>query len=129
MVVTVRRQRPFGLRSADLTASPQAPVWAPAREPHPAANSRRSCLPVHRYPLRTLPGAEAPPANLGRRAFPRRPATHGPAWRRLAPGRRRRRLAVTAARDARASRHFKAADRGRRARFLGADDFLQSTAL
>ena len=76
-----------------------------------------------------FPRAEAAPADLGRRAFPRRAATHRPAWRRLAPGRRRRRLAVAAARDARASRHLEAADRGRGARFLGADDLLQGAAL
>jgi hypothetical protein len=40
-----------------------------------------------------------------------------PAWRRLAPGRRRRCLAAAAARDTRASRHAEAADRGRGARF------------
>ena len=86
-------------------------------------------LPVLRYTLRTVPGAEAAPADLGRRAFARRVAAHRPAWRRLAPGRRGRRLAVAAARDARASRHAEAADRGRGARFLGADDLLQGAAL
>jgi Luciferase-like monooxygenase len=81
-------------------------------------------LPILRYPVRTIPDPEALPANLGRRAFSRRPATHRPAWRWLAPGRRRRRLAVTATRDARASRHLEAADRGRGPRFFGADDLL-----
>src|SRR5580704_15323326 len=90
---------------------------------------RWSFLPILRYPLRTFPGAEAAPADLGRWAFPGRAATYGPAWRWLAPGRRRRRLAVAAERDARPSRHPEAADRGRGARFLGADDLLQGTSL
>ena len=85
-----------------------------------ARQLRRPVLPLRRYSLRTLPGAEAAPADLGRRAFPRRPAPHRPAWRWLASGRRRRGLAVAAARDARASGHPEAADRGRGARFLGA---------
>src|SRR5436309_11270287 len=94
-----------------------------------AGKLRGPVLPIFRYPLRTLPGADAASADLGRRAFPRRPAAHGPAWRRLAPGRRRRRLAVAAARDAHASRHLETAERDRGARFLGADDLLQGTAL
>ena len=83
-----------------------------------------SFLPILRYPVRTLALTEAAPANLGRWAFPRCAQTHGPAWRRLAPGRRRRRLSITATRDARASRHLEAVDRGRGTRFLGADDLL-----
>src|SRR5215831_8120723 len=70
-------------------------------------------LPIRRHPLRTLPGAEAAPANLGWRAFPRRVAPHSPTWRWLAPGWRRRRFSVAAARDESASRHAEAADRGR----------------
>ena len=46
---------------------------------------RRSFLPILRYPLRTFPGAEAAPADLGRWAFPGRAATYGPAWRWLHP--------------------------------------------
>jgi hypothetical protein len=38
-----------------------------------ARQLRRSLLPLFRYPLRTLPGAEAPPADPGRRAFTGRP--------------------------------------------------------
>jgi hypothetical protein len=60
-------------------------------------------LPILRYPVRTIPGAETVPANLGRRAFSRRSAAHRPVWRWLAPSRRRRRLAVTAKRCARIS--------------------------
>ena len=58
-----------------------------------------------------------------------RAALRRTAWRWLAPGRRRRRLTVTAARDARASRHAEAADRSRAAKFLDADDLLQGAAL
>lgn len=47
-----------------------------------------------------------------RRAFPCRIAPHRPAWRRLAPARRDRRLAIAATGDAGASRHLEAADRG-----------------
>src|SRR5215211_4259205 len=94
-----------------------------------ARQLRRPVLPVLRYSLRTVSGAEAAPADLGRRAFPRRPATHGQAWRWLASGRRRRRLAATAARAARPSRDPEAADRGRRARFLGPYDLLQGGAV
>src|SRR6516162_10355344 len=81
-------------------------------------------LAVHRYPLRTLLGAEAALANLRRGPFPRRPAAHGPARRRLAPGRRRRRLSATPARDARAYRYAETTDRSREARFLGIDDLV-----
>jgi probable F420-dependent oxidoreductase len=66
-----------------------------------------------------------PPIWIGghSRAALRRTARHGDGCRRC------RCLAVAATRDARASRHLEAADRGRGARFLGADNFLQGTAL
>ena len=68
-----------------------------------------------------------PPIWVG--GLPRRSAAYCPAWRWLAPSRRRRRLAVAAARDARASRDAEAADRGRGARLFCADDLLQGAAL
>jgi alkanesulfonate monooxygenase SsuD/methylene tetrahydromethanopterin reductase-like flavin-dependent oxidoreductase (luciferase family) len=71
-----------------------------------------------------LASAASAPGRVRSEYRPRCPATHGPAWRRLAPGWCRRRLAVAAATNARASRHIEAADRGRRPRFLGIDDLL-----
>ena len=49
-----------------------------------------------------------PPIWVG--GLPRRSAAYRPAWRWLAPSRRRRHLAVATARDARASGHAEAAD-------------------
>src|SRR4051794_6943909 len=94
-----------------------------------AGQLRGAVLPLRRHTLRTLPGAEAAPTDLGRRSFPRGPAAHGETRAGLAPGRRDRGLALAASRDARASRHAEAADRGGGTRFLGADDFLQGAAL
>jgi hypothetical protein len=83
-------------------------------------------LPLFRYPLRTLRGAEAAPADLGRRAFPRRTAAGGSAWRRVAPGRRGRRLAIAAAGDARAPRRAEAPGRGRGGDFLALTIFYKA---
>src|SRR5829696_2633923 len=94
-----------------------------------ARQLRRPILPLLGYSLRTVSRAEAAPADLGWRAFPRRPATHRPAWRWLASGRRGRGLAATASRAARPSGDPDAADRGRGARFLGPDDLLQGGAV
>src|SRR5262249_16611839 len=82
-----------------------------------------------RDPLRTLSSAAAASTDLSRQAFPRRLAAYRPAWRRLAPGRCRCRLAAAAAGDARASGHAEAVDRGPGARFLAPDDPLQGAAL
>src|SRR5580704_228548 len=89
-----------------------------------ARQLRWPVLSVLRYSLRTVSRADAAPANLGRRAFPRRPAPRRAAWRWLAPGWRHRGLAVTAARNARPSGDPEASDRGRGARFLGPYDLL-----
>src|SRR3954471_24094719 len=94
-----------------------------------AGQFRGTVLPLRRYTMRTVSGAEAAPTDLGRGPFPRRAAAHRAARAGLASGRRDRGLAVAAARDARASRYAEASDRGGGARFLGAEDLLQGAAL
>jgi Luciferase-like monooxygenase len=89
-----------------------------------AGEFRRPVLPLLRNPLRTISGAATAPADLGRRAFPCRAATHGAVWRRLAPSRSSRGLAAAAAGDAHPSRYVEAPDRSRRAGLFGADDLL-----
>ena len=65
----------------------------------------------------------------GSAAIPGRAAPHRPARRRLAPGRRHRRLAAAAAGDARPSGDAAAHDRSGGPRLLGADHLLQGAAV
>ena len=65
-----------------------------------ARELRRQVLQIQRHTLRAVSPAEAASADLGRRPFEGRVAAHGAARRRLAPGRRHRRLAAAAAGDA-----------------------------
>src|SRR5438045_1329641 len=121
ILALAREGERLGLHSAMVADHIVFPVESQSTYPytvdgkHPSVGDAR----------RNVPGAEPASADPGRRPCPRRAATHGPAWRRLAPGRRRRRLAVAAAGNACASRHAEATDRGRGSRFRGADDLLQ----
>ena len=70
-----------------------------------AGELQRPILRLRRHTLRTIAAAEAASADLGRRPFAGRAAPHRAPWRRLASGRRDRRLAAAAAtRCARISR-------------------------
>src|SRR3984885_15529778 len=94
-----------------------------------ARQLHRAALQIFQHSRRAIPVAEAVSTDLDRRSLPCRIASNRTAWRRLASGRRHRRLAASAARDAGASGYAETQDRSRGARFLGSDEVLHSTAV